>query len=60
MKHRVELEEFRKKGSNEYAIKMVEETMGPVIAQMSKLYLEYMVFLNYLLIKFQFSFWTES
>ena len=37
MKHRVKLEGFRKKGSNEYAIKMVEETMGPVIAQMSKL-----------------------
>ena len=36
-KHRVELEEFRKKSSNEYAIKMVEETMVPVIAQMSKL-----------------------
>ena len=36
-KHRVELEEFRKKSSNEYAIKMVEETMGSVIAQMSKL-----------------------
>ena len=37
MKHTVDLEEFRKKSSNEYAIKMVEETMGPVIAQMSKL-----------------------
>ena len=36
-KHGTELEEFRKKSSNEYSIKMVEETMGPVIAQMSKL-----------------------
>ena len=36
-KHREELEEFRKKSSSEYSIKMVEETMGPVIAQMSKL-----------------------
>jgi hypothetical protein len=36
-KHRAELDEFRKKSSSEYSIKMVEETMGPVIAQMSKL-----------------------
>ena len=36
-KHRLELEEFRKNSSSEYSIKMVEETMGPVIAQMSKL-----------------------
>ena len=36
-KHRAELEEFRKKSSNEYSIKMVEEIMGPVISQMSKL-----------------------
>jgi len=33
-KHRAELEEFRKKSSKDYAIKMVEETMGPLIAQM--------------------------
>jgi hypothetical protein len=36
-KHRLELEEFRKNSSSEYSIKMVEETMGPVIAQMSEL-----------------------
>ena len=36
-KHRAELEEFRKKSSNEYLIKMVEEIKGPVIAQISKL-----------------------
>ena len=36
-KYRAELEEFRKKSLSEYSIKMVEETMGPVIAQMSKL-----------------------
>jgi len=36
-KHRLELEEFRKNSSNEYSIKMVEETMGSVIAQMSEL-----------------------
>jgi len=36
-KHRAELEEFRTQSSNEYSIKMVEETMGPVIAQMSML-----------------------
>ena len=36
-KHRLELEEFRKNSSSEYFIKMVKETMGPVIAQMSEL-----------------------
>ena len=36
-KHRAELEEFRRKSSSEYLIKMVEEAMGPVIAQMSEL-----------------------
>ena len=36
-KHRAELEEFRIQSSNEQSIKMVEETMGPVLAQMSQL-----------------------
>ena len=36
-RHRLEFEEFRKNSSNEYSIKMVEETMGSVIAQMSEL-----------------------
>ena len=36
-KHRLELEEFRRNSSSEYSIKIVEETMGPVIAQMSEL-----------------------
>ena len=36
-KHRLELEEFRKNSLNDYSIKMVEETMGSVIAQMSEL-----------------------
>ena len=36
-KHRLELEEFRNNSSSEYTIKMVEETMGLVIAQMSEL-----------------------
>ena len=33
--HRAQLEEFRKNSSSEYSIKMVEETMGPLIAQLS-------------------------
>ena len=36
-KNRAELAEFRKKSSSEYSIKMVDETMGTVIAQMSEL-----------------------
>ena len=36
-KHGAELEKFRKNISSEYSIKMVEETIGPVISQMSKL-----------------------
>lgn len=44
-KHKAELEEFRKKSSIDYSIKMVEEIMGLVIAQMSKLYQKYVVFL---------------
>jgi hypothetical protein len=36
-KHRLELEELRKNSSSEYSIKMVEETMGQVIAQMSEI-----------------------
>ena len=36
-KYRAELEEIRKKSSNENSIKMLEETMGQVIAQMSNL-----------------------
>ena len=36
-KHRLELEKFRKPSSTEHSIKMVEETMGAVIAQMSEL-----------------------
>ena len=36
-KHRLEFEEFSKKSSIEYSIKMLEETMGPVITQMSEL-----------------------
>ena len=35
--HRAQLEEFRKNSSSEYSIKMVEETMGPLIAQLSEL-----------------------
>jgi len=35
--HRAELEQFRKNSSNEFSIKMVEETMGPLIAQLSEL-----------------------
>ena len=35
--HRAQLEEFRKESSAEFSIKMVEETMGPIIAQMSEL-----------------------
>ena len=35
--HRAQLEEFRKNSSSEFSIKMVEETMGPLIAQMSEL-----------------------
>ena len=37
IKHRAELEKFRKKSSNEYSIKMIDETMGPVVAQLSEL-----------------------
>ena len=36
-KHRAELEQFRKNSSNEYSIKMIDETMGPVVAQLSEL-----------------------
>ena len=36
-KHRGELEQFRKNSSNECSIKMIDETMGPVVAQLSKL-----------------------
>ena len=35
--HREQLEEFRKNSSTEFSIKMVEETMGPLLAQMSEL-----------------------
>ena len=35
--HRAQLEEFRKNSSSEFSIKMVEETMGPLSAQMSEL-----------------------
>ena len=37
IKHRAELEKFRKNSSNEYSIKMIDETMGPVVAQLSEL-----------------------
>ena len=37
IKHRAELEQFRKNSSNEYSIKMIDETMGPVVAQLSEL-----------------------
>ncbi len=36
-KHRTEVEQFRKNSSNEYSIKMIDETMGPVVAQLSEL-----------------------
>ena len=36
-KHRAELEQFRKNSSNEYSLKMIDETMGPVVAQLSEL-----------------------
>ena len=36
-KHRAALEEFRKNSSNEYSITMVDETMGPIVAQLSEL-----------------------
>ena len=36
-KHRLELGKFRKPSSTEHSIKMVEETMSAVIAQMSEL-----------------------
>ena len=35
--HRAELEQFRKNSSNEHSIKMIDETMGLVIAQLSEL-----------------------
>ena len=37
IKHRAELEKFRKNSSNEYSIKVIDETMGPVVAQLSEL-----------------------
>ena len=36
-KHREELEEFWKNGSSEYSIKMVDETMGSLLSQLSEL-----------------------
>ena len=36
-KHRAEVEKFRASSSKEYSIKLVEEYMGPVLAQMSEL-----------------------
>ena len=36
-KHRSEVEKLRASSSKEYSIKLVEEYMGPVLAQMSKL-----------------------
>ena len=35
--HRAQLEEFRKESSAELSIKMVEETRGPLLAQLSEL-----------------------
>ena len=32
LKNRAELEQFRKNSSNVYSIKMIDETMGPVVA----------------------------
>ena len=36
-KHRAELEQFRQNSSHEYSIKMIDETMGPVVARLSEL-----------------------
>ena len=36
-KHRAEVEKLRVSSSKEYSIKLVEEYMGPVLAQMSEL-----------------------
>ena len=36
-KHRAEVEAHRAKSSQEYSIRLVEEYVGPVLAQMSKL-----------------------
>lgn len=37
-KHRAEVEAHRAKSSQEYSIRLVEEYVGPVLAQMSKLW----------------------
>ena len=36
-KHRSEVEKLRASSSKEYSLKLVEEYMGPVLAQMSEL-----------------------
>ena len=34
--HKAQLEEFRKNSSADFSIKMLEETMGPIIAKVSE------------------------